>query len=115
MLDWALLWDIAGRWHRYGSSVWVVESAARPMSVVDLGAARTRGVRSPLTGEYSKAVSKSWADGGGWGTMLSRASAERMSRLIAPGVVGVRGGRIHGPIPKWHKHLCVSGCHILAI
>ena len=32
-----------------------------------------------------------------------------MFRRIAPGVVGVRGGRIHGPIPQWHKHQSVSG------
>ena len=32
-----------------------------------------------------------------------------MSRWIAPGVVGVRGGRIHAPIPQWHEHLSVSG------
>jgi hypothetical protein len=65
MLDWSLLWDVAGRSHRYGSSVRVGKSAARPMSVVDLGVARTRGVWSPLTCEGSKAVPKSWAAGGG--------------------------------------------------
>ena len=32
-----------------------------------------------------------------------------MSRWIAPGVVGVRGGRNHAPIPQWQKHLSVSG------
>jgi hypothetical protein len=74
VLEWSLLWDVAGRSHRYGSSVQVDESAAFPMSVVDLWAARTKGVWSPLTREGSKAVSKSWADGGGWGTTLSRAS-----------------------------------------
>jgi hypothetical protein len=74
VLDWSLLWDGAGRSHRYGSYVKGDKSAARPMSVVDLGAAKTRGVWSPLTGEGSEAVPKSWADGGGWGTKLSGAS-----------------------------------------
>ena len=32
-----------------------------------------------------------------------------MSRWIAPGFVGVRGGRIHAPIPQWHEHPSVSG------
>jgi hypothetical protein len=74
VLDWSLLWDGAGRSHMYGSSMRGDKSAARPMSVVDLGAARTGGVWSALTSEGSEAVPKSWAAGGGWGTKLSGAS-----------------------------------------
>jgi hypothetical protein len=81
VLDWSLIWDGAGRSHRYGSSMRVEGSAARPMSVVDLGAARTRGVSRPLPCEGSNAVPKSWAAGGGWGTVLSGASGCPASRL----------------------------------
>jgi hypothetical protein len=81
VLDWSSLWDGAGRSHRYGSSVPVEVSAARPMSVVDLWAARMRGVLSPQPCEGSNAVPKSWAAGGGWGTLLSGASGCPASRL----------------------------------
>jgi hypothetical protein len=74
VLDYSLLYDGGGRSHRYGSTVRVDKSAARPTSVFDLWAARTRGVWRPLLGEGSKAVPKSWAVGGGWGTVLSGAS-----------------------------------------
>jgi hypothetical protein len=59
---------------RYESTMRIEKSAARPMSVVDLGVARTTYVWSPRLGEGSNAMPISWAAGGGWGAVRNGAS-----------------------------------------
>jgi hypothetical protein len=105
VLDWSLLWDGVGRSYRYGAYVRGDKSAARPRSVVDLGAARTVGVWSPLTSEGSEAVPQVL---GGWGWLEYKVVwSERTSRVTAPEVVVVRGGVMRGPIPQ--EHMSVRG------
>jgi hypothetical protein len=66
---------------RYESTVRVERSAACPRSVVDMGAARIRGVLRPRPCEGSSAVPKSFYAGGGWGTVRERGSGCPARRL----------------------------------
>jgi hypothetical protein len=66
---------------KYEWTMRVERSADRPMSVVDLGAARIRGVWRPRPCEGSCAVPKSSFVGGGWGTLMKGASGCPARRL----------------------------------
>jgi hypothetical protein len=64
-------------------------SAARPRSVVDLGATRTKGARRPRPWEGSNAVPMSLSAVGSWGAVMKGASGCPARRL--PGLYGSTG------------------------
>jgi hypothetical protein len=66
---------------RHEYIVRVERSSACPMSVVDLGAATTKGVWSPRPCECSNGVRKSWVAGAGWDAVRKGASGGPTRRL----------------------------------
>jgi hypothetical protein len=63
------------------SIIRVERSSAGPMSIVDLGAAKTSGVWSPRPREGSITLPKFCSAGGSWGTVRSGASGWPARRL----------------------------------
>jgi hypothetical protein len=90
-------------WHvrRYESIIRVEKSSVDPRSVVDRGAARTNGVRSPRRmGKGSVAVPMLCAAGGGCGTVRNGASG-CPTNWRGPQVAHAPGGPARAHACKW--------------